>query len=436
MNYNTAALPNGLRIIHLPSESPVIYLGYQIAAGTRHEGPGEDGLAHFCEHVTFKGTTHRKAALVGSTLERVGGDLNAYTRKEETCYYATVMREHVDRAVDVLTDMVFCSTYPQKEIDKEAEVICDEIDMFKDTPSDLAYDELENIIFAGHPLGHNILGVAERVRSFTTETALAFTRKYYRPDNAVFFASGNLDFDRLVRSLQRLFKRYGIDEEMARRPQISPSQAILPSTFNSDYLAILRQQYDDRLVVGNDNRMIGLDWDCTQSNIVVGGQAYDVHDNRRFALLLLTNMLAGPRMNTRLNVELREHRGLVYQVDCWQTAYSDRGLWCVYFACTEENERRCLRVVRRELDRLMQAPISEAQLRAAKKQIVGQIGLDSDNRAELAFEFGKAYLHYGKLMDMNDLCRKIEALTAEELQDVAKELFAPEKLFTLKIGKM
>lgn len=194
MKYNTYTLDNGLRIIHLPSDSKVVYCGYQINAGTRNEEPGEEGLAHFCEHVTFKGTERRKAWHILNCLESVGGDLNAYTNKEGTVYYSAILKEHIARAVDLLTDIVFHSVYPQAEIDKEVEVICDEIESYNDSPAELIYDEFENIIFKGSPLGHNILGTAEQVRSFKTEDALRFTRKLYRPDNAIFFAYGDIDF--------------------------------------------------------------------------------------------------------------------------------------------------------------------------------------------------------------------------------------------------
>ena len=205
MKYNTYILDNGLRIIHLPSDSKVVYCGYQINAGTRNEEPGEEGLAHFCEHVTFKGTERRKAWHILNCLESVGGDLNAYTNKEGTVYYSAILKEHIARAVDLLTDIVFHSVYPQAEIDKEVEVICDEIESYNDSPAELIYDEFENIIFKGSPLGHNILGTAEQVRSFKTEDALRFTRKLYRPDNAIFFAYGDIDFKKLLRLLKKSF---------------------------------------------------------------------------------------------------------------------------------------------------------------------------------------------------------------------------------------
>lgn len=192
MDYNTLTLDNGLRVIHLQGDSQVVYCGYEINAGTRNELPGEEGLAHFCEHVTFKGTSRRRAWHVLNCLESVGGDLNAFTNKEDTVYYAAILKDHLARAVDLLTDIVFHSTYPQTEIDKEVEVICDEIESYNDSPAELIYDEFDNLIFANHALGHSILGSAERVRSFTTADALRFTQRYYRPENSVFFIYGDV----------------------------------------------------------------------------------------------------------------------------------------------------------------------------------------------------------------------------------------------------
>ena len=210
MKYDTHTLPSGLRVICQQVASPVVYCGYAVKAGSRDEEPGDEGLAHFCEHVTFKGTERRRSVQILNTLERVGGDLNAFTNKEDTVYYAAILSEHLPRAVDLLTDIVFHSTYPQSEIDKEATVICEEIESYNDSPSELIYDEFDNLVFAGHPLGHHILGSVERVRQFTTADALRFTRRHYRPENCVFFASGNIDFGRLVRLLEKALPEHSL----------------------------------------------------------------------------------------------------------------------------------------------------------------------------------------------------------------------------------
>ena len=413
MKYNTYTLDNGLRIIHLPSDSQVVYCGYQINAGTRNEEPGEEGLAHFCEHVTFKGTERRKAWHILNCLESVGGDLNAYTNKEGTVYYAAILKEHIARAVALLSDIVFHSTYPQQEIDKEVEVICDEIESYNDSPAELIYDEFENILFKGNSLGHNILGTAEQVRQFTTEDALRFTRKLYRPDNAVFFAYGDIDFKKLVTLLKR---SVGSEELRVKNEE-----------FNS--------REEERIKGEESNspkgQTIVMEKHTHQAHVMIGTQAYDVHDDRRMPLYLLNNILGGPGMNAKLNLALREHNGLVYTVESTMVAYGDTGTWSIYFGCDEHDVKRCLRLVRKELDKFMEKPLSDAQLRAAKKQIKGQIGVACDNRENFALDFGKSFLHYGWEKNVDRLYEQVDAITAQQMQAVAQELFDEHRLTTL-----
>lgn len=413
MKYNTYTLDNGLRIIHLPSDSKVVYCGYQINAGTRDEEPGEEGLAHFCEHVTFKGTERRKAWHILNCLESVGGDLNAYTNKEGTVYYAAILKEHIARAVDLLSDIVFHSTYPQQEIDKEVEVICDEIESYNDSPAELIYDEFENILFKGNSLGHNILGTAEQVRKFTTEDALRFTRKLYRPDNAVFFAYGDIDFKKLVTLLKR---SVGSEELRVKNEE-----------FNS--------REEERMKGEESNspkgQTIVMEKHTHQAHVMIGTQAYDVYDDRRMPLYLLNNILGGPGMNAKLNLALREHNGLVYTVESTMVAYGDTGTWNIYFGCDEHDVKRCLRLVRKELDKFIEKPLSDAQLRAAKKQIKGQIGVACDNRENFALDFGKSFLHYGWEKNVDRLYEQVDAITAQQMQAVAQELFDEHRLTTL-----
>ena len=419
MKYNTYTLDNGLRIIHLPSDSKVVYCGYQINAGTRNEEPGEEGLAHFCEHVTFKGTERRKAWHILNCLESVGGDLNAYTNKEGTVYYSAILKEHIARAVDLLTDIVFHSVYPQTEIDKEVEVICDEIESYNDSPAELIYDEFENIIFKGSPLGHNILGTAEQVRSFKTEDALRFTKKLYRPDNAIFFAYGDIDFKKLVRLLKKSFlsEKRRVKSEKFNSPEAQAQFNIQHSTFNTQH------SFEGQTIVMQKN--------THQAHVMIGTRAYDVNDSRRMPLYLLNNMLGGPGMNAKLNLALREHNGLVYTVESTMAAYGDTGIWSIYFGCDEHDVKRCLRLVRKELDKFMLKPLSEAQLKAAKKQIKGQVGVACDNRENFALDFGKSFLHYGWEKNVDRLYEQVDEITAEQIQAVAQELFDKDRLTTL-----
>ena len=419
MKYNTYTLDNGLRIIHLPSDSKVVYCGYQINAGTRNEDPGEEGLAHFCEHVTFKGTERRKAWHILNCLESVGGDLNAYTNKEGTVYYSAILKEHIARAVDLLTDIVFHSVYPQAEIDKEVEVICDEIESYNDSPAELIYDEFENIIFKGSPLGHNILGTAEQVRSFKTEDALRFTRKLYRPDNAIFFAYGDIDFKKLVRLLKKSFlsEERRVKSEKFNSPEAQTQFNIQHLTFNTQH------SFEGQTIVMQKN--------THQAHVMIGTRAYDVNDSRRMPLYLLNNMLGGPGMNAKLNLALREHNGLVYTVESTMVAYGDTGVWSIYFGCDEHDVKRCLRLVRKELDKFMLKPLSDAQLKAAKKQIKGQVGVACDNRENFALDFGKSFLHYGWEKNVDRLYEQVDEITAEQIQAVAQELFDKDRLTTL-----
>ena len=449
MKYNTYTLDNGLRIIHLPSDSKVVYCGYQINAGTRNEELGEEGLAHFCEHVTFKGTERRKAWHILNCLESVGGDLNAYTNKEGTVYYSAILKEHIARAVDLLTDIVFHSVYPQAEIDKEVEVICDEIESYNDSPAELIYDEFENIIFKGSPLGHNILGTAEQVRSFKTEDALRFTRKLYRPDNAIFFAYGDIDFKKLVKLIRKALADDDsgkVAENAAnsvgklaeeKLPQISQitqisgdENSITTEKSVSSVKSVGPENYPS---VGKEiaGQTIVMQKNTHQAHVMIGTRAYDVSDSRRMPLYLLNNMLGGPGMNAKLNLALREHNGLVYTVESTMVAYGDTGIWSIYFGCDEHDVKRCLRLVRKELDKFMQKPLSEAQLKAAKKQIKGQVGVACDNRENFALDFGKSFLHYGWEKNVDRLYEQVDEITAEQIQAVAQELFDKDRLTTL-----
>ena len=408
-SYQTAVLGNGLRIIALPTSSPVVYCGYQINAGTANELPDEEGIAHFCEHVTFKGTARRTALDVINCLEQVGGDLNAFTTKTDTVYYSAILKDHLPRAIDLLTDIVFHSVYPQKEIDKEVEVICDEIESYNDSPAELIYDDFENLVFHGHPLGHNILGKADRIRKFTTEDALRFTHRHYRPENAVFFAYGDIDFDSLLRLLE---KENGTKVTKVGETD-KPDATVLPA------------------LNGYEPQAVRADKHTHQAHVMIGNRAYCVHDRRRMALYLLNNILGGPGMSARLNLALRERCGLVYTVESSMVSYSSAGIWSIYFGCDADDMDECMRLVRAELDRFMSVPLTADELSVAKQQIKGQIGIACDNRENLALDFGKGFLHYGWKKDITALYRDIDAITADEVQAVACDLFPEERLTKL-----
>ena len=404
MSYSTFTLPNGLRVIHAPSPTNVAYCGYAVDAGTRDEQPHEQGMAHFVEHLIFKGTHKRKAWHILNRMENVGGDLNAYTNKEETVVYSAFLKEHFSRAAELLTDIVFHSTYPQQEIDKEVEVIIDEIQSYEDSPAELIFDDFEELIFPNHPLGRNILGKPDLLRNFTSQDALNFTRRYYRSTNMVFFILGDIDFRKALRTLEKVtadipcsaFEGYPRQSPLPYRPQ--------------------------HLTTHKDTH---------QAHVMIGGRGYHAYDERRTGLYLLNNILGGPGMNSRLNVSLRERRGLVYTVESNLTSYTDTGTFCIYFGCDPEDVDSCISLVRKELKQLRDRALTTAQLHAAKKQIIGQIGVASDNFENNALDMGKCFLHYGKYDSREEVYRRIEELTASQLLEIANEVLTEEYLSQL-----
>jgi len=403
MQYNEYTLPNGLRIIHEPTLSKVSYCGFAIDAGTRDEAENEQGMAHFVEHLIFKGTEKRKAWHILNRMENVGGDLNAYTNKEETVVYAAFLTEHLERALELLGDIVFHSTFPQHEIEKETEVIIDEIQSYEDNPSELIFDDFEDMIFRNHPLGRNILGKPDLLRSFRTEDVLSFTKRFYQPGNMVFFVQGQYDFKKIVRLAEK---------HLADVPAVTvDNQRVPPPLY-----------VPERLVVPKDTH---------QAHVMIGSRGYNAYDDKRTALYLLNNILGGPGMNSKLNVSLRERRGLVYNVESNLTSYTDTGAFCIYFGTDIEDMDTCLKLTYKELKRMRDVKMTSSQLAAAKKQLIGQIGVASDNFENNALGMAKTYLHYHKYESSEVVFKRIETLTAEQLMEVANEMFAEEYLSTL-----
>lgn len=396
-------LSNGLRIIHQPIQSKVAYCGYAIDAGTRDEAEHQQGMAHFVEHMLFKGTQKRRAWHILNRMENVGGDLNAYTNKEETVVYTAFLAEHFSRAFELLTDIVFHSTFPQHEIDKEVEVIIDEIQSYEDTPSELIFDDFENLIFPNHPLGRNILGKPEMLKGFTTDDALAWTNNYYTPSNIVFFVLGDLNFKQIVRMAERLTAHLPLKEANHSRT--------LPAAY--------------------EPRLSKLNRETHQAHVMIGGRGYDAHNEKRTALYLLNNLLGGPGMNSRLNLSLRERRGLVYQVESNLTSYTDTGTFCIYFGCDQQDTERCIKLVHKELKNLCDKKMTSSQLFAAQKQLIGQIGVASDNNENNALGMAKTFLHYNKYDTPEKVFQRIRSLTPEILLEVSNEMFADNQLSTL-----
>lgn len=401
---STHTLENGLRIIHSPSPTDVIYCGYAINAGTRDEKENEQGIAHFVEHLLFKGTIHRKAWHILNRMENVGGDLNAYTNKEETVVYSAFLKEHFMRAAELLTDIVFNSTFPENQIEKEVEVIIDEIQSYEDSPAELIFDDFEELIFPEHPLGRNILGKPELLRGFGTEDALRFTRGRYRTGNMVFFIMGDIDFKKVVRTIEKLTKDVQVFND--KIPERIAPQPYIPQN----------------IVINRDTH---------QSHVMIGTRAYDAHSNKRTGLYLLNNILGGPGMNSLLNIALRERNALVYNVESNLTSYTDTGVFSIYFGCDQDDKDRCIELTMKELRKLRNSRMTDIRLSAAKKQIIGQLGVASDNFENCALDMGKCFLHYNRYEEKEEVYKRIERITSEELLDISNEIFDEKMLSTL-----
>ncbi|MBU3837451.1 MAG: insulinase family protein [Candidatus Phocaeicola faecigallinarum] len=401
---STYTLENGLRIIHCPSQTDVVYCGYAINAGTRDENNNEQGIAHFVEHLLFKGTTHRRAWHILNRMENVGGDLNAYTNKEETVVYSAFLKQHFMRAAELLTDIVFHSTFPENQIEKEVEVIIDEIQSYEDSPAELIFDDFEELIFPDHALGRNILGKPELLRGFGTEDALRFTRSRYKTGNMVFFVLGNIPFRKVTDTIEKLTRDI--------------TTHTLPVGERTSPLAYVP-------------RNLTLHRDTHQSHVMIGTRAYDAHNSRRTGLYLLNNILGGPGMNSRLNVALREKNALVYNVESNLTSYTDTGVFSIYFGCDQEDRDHCIELTRKELKKLRDNLMKDSQLSAAKKQIIGQLGVASDNFENCALDMGKCFLHYNRYEEKEEVYKRIESITSNELLEIANEIFSEEQLSTL-----
>lgn len=451
---NCAVLPCGLRLIHVSSATDVCYAGYAIKAGTRYELPHEQGFAHLTEHMLFKGTEERNARHIPGLIERVGGELNAYTTKEEVVVYSVFMKEHLQRAIALMTDMVFHSTFPAEELDKEIEVVCSEIATYKDSPGELIFDEFEEWIFRDHPLGRSILGDEEGLRSVTRKALTDFVGRLYRPDNAIFFIKGNVQFEKIINICKNL-----LGKSKEKEGNLFDFSA---STFDCKPLLDKDKEEDGSLKVGKGTPQIlpedkastspipekavsremrteegnirFVSRQTHQAHVMMGGIGYEAERKERTALCLLMNLLGGPYMNSRLNMVLRERYGLVYQIEANFTGYTDSGIWNIYFGCDPEDTERCIRLVKRELARLKEKPLSKKALAEAKRQMAGALGIATDNFEHTALNMAKRYLHWNTFEERDDVETRIKKLDQTELQHVAQELFDEKKIYTLIFG--
>ncbi len=396
--YQTHILKNGLKIIHQQAVSRAAWCGLIIGVGSRDEREGEEGIAHFIEHVIFKGTERRKAFHILSRIEDVGGELNAYTTKEDTCIYASFLKEDYERALELFADIVFHSVFPAKEIEKEKEVVIDEINSYKDSPGELIYDDFEELIYDGYAIGRNILGNEAAVKGLTREDLLRFVRRNYHPGRMVVSSVGDIPFDRLVRLVERYFGEVEGEEE--------PLVRVKPEVYVPRRKVVERETY--------------------QNHCVLGSVAYDYMQDKRLALSLLVNILGGTGMNSRLYLNIRERYGLAYNIEAAYTPYSDTGIFTVYFGCDAEDLERCLQLCRREMETLCRQPLGRMQLLKAKRQMTGQMMIAAENYENMMLSIGKSFLVYGKVDETETVCAEVEGVTPELLQEVAQEIFAEE----------
>ncbi len=402
-DFLTHTLPNGIRLIHKPDASPVGHLGILINTGSRDEKPDEHGLAHFIEHSVFKGTGKRKAFHILSRIEDVGGELNAYTTKEETTLYSTFLSGFYERTAELLSDILLNSTYPEKELNREKEVVLEEINSYKDSPSELIFDEFEELVYDGHPIARNILGNPENLAAFKRQDILRFIANNYHTNEMIISSVGKIGFDALIKLIEKYF---GQAETRLRQNNRKQFENYLPS---------------NREVIK----------DTYQSHCVMGNLAYDVMHPKRIAMILLNNIVGGQAMNSRLNMALRERKGMAYNIESGYTAYTDTGLFNVYFGTDHENLEKAAAIVLKEFKLLREKKLGVLQLSKAQKQLMGQIAISSENHEDLMLTIGKSYMLFNKVDSIQTIFRKIEAITPTDLLEVANEVLEEKQMSRL-----
>jgi predicted Zn-dependent peptidase len=401
--YQIYTYPNGIRLIHQVSDSPVGHLGILLNTGSRDESKEEHGIAHFIEHCIFKGTQNRKAYHILSRLEDVGGELNAYTTKEETALYATFLVEYYDRAAELLSDILFNSIFPDKELKREKEVVAEEINSFNDSPSELIFDDFDELVFDGHPIARNILGTFESVRSFNREDIFRFIGNNYHTDQMVISSVGRIPFKQLVSMCNRYFGK------AAAVPRVT-----------------LRERFTS---YHPEERTISKD--TFQTHCIVGNIAYDSNHPLRIVMILLNNLLGGQGSNSRLNLSLRERKGMAYNIESTYHSFSDTGLFSVYFGTDNDNFEKALQVVYKEFQLLREKKLGILQMIRSQKQLIGQLAIAGENHEDLMLTIGKTFLFYNQIDPFSVVYRKIEAVTAGQILDVANEILDPERMSLL-----
>ena len=404
LDYEIFTLPNGIRIVHKEvNYTKIAHCGFILDIGSRDEGISQQGIAHFWEHMAFKGTRKRRSFHILNRLDSVGGELNAYTSKEKICFYASVLDSYYENAMELLYDITFESVFPEKQIDKERNVILEEMAMYYDAPEDAIQDDFDDLVFAGHPLGRNILGTSESINGFKRDDFTQFIMENLDTEKLIFSSVGPLPMKKVVRLAQKHFSDIPAKRTTKKRipfTDYSPKQEV---TFRN----------------------------LTQSQCAIGSPAYSVKDPKRLAFFALLNILGGPGMNSRLNLALREKYGYVYAVEASYTPYIDTGIFGIYFGTEPGQLNKGIKVVQKELKKLREVPLGTLQLHSAKEQLIGQLAMAEENNVSLMLMMGKSLLDLGKIEDIEDIYKKIKDIKASDLQDIANEMFEMDNLSIL-----
>jgi len=403
MDYKAYQLENGIRVVHQRVAGLIAHVGLIINAGSRDEKDHEHGMAHFIEHMVFKGTQRRKAYHIISRLEDVGGELNAYTTKEETCIYASFLKEDYSRALDLLKDIVFDSVFPEKEIKREKAVIIDEINSCLDSPGDLIFDDFEDLIYKGEAIGRNILGTPRSLSGFSRKDILQFLKEHYNTDEMVICCVGDIPEGRFYKSVEKNFGGIPANHRQEPRP-------VLGEYISSNITA---------------------QKDTYQAHCIIGNTGYDLQDERRIGLHLLNNIIGGPGLNTRLNMSLREKNGYSYNTESHFSPYSDTGVFVVYFSSDKSKLERSRKVVMREFGRLRDKKLGTLQLHRAKRQLLGQIAISSENNETLMLSMAKSYLVYNEIDSLEEIGKKIDRIISGEILEIANDVLIEKQLSSL-----
>jgi predicted Zn-dependent peptidase len=402
-------LPNGVQIVHRKTSSPVVYVGIMVGAGTRHEQANENGMAHYIEHCVFKGTEHYTARQIINHIEGIGGEINAYTTKEETTFYAATLSNHFRTTLHLLADMVMRPTFNKKETDKEVTVILDEIESYNDSPSELIYDDFENMVFEGSSLAMPILGTKKTLRriSKSPDIALNWMQQHYRPERMVLFVQGNVTTKQVISAAERELGEVPHISSLSSHSSLS-SQSSMPSATTRTYKRHTHQ-----------------------THIMLGSHAYPIGHEKQLTMYLLNNILGGGSMSSRLYLSLREKHGLVYNIDSQAVPLSDTGYWNIYLACEPQHKDQCLELCHKELKQLRDTRLTSAQLQRALRQLEGQMAISAENQENNALAMAKQMLYHHHAPAWQEVFAKVKEISSEQLQDVANEVFAPEKIYTL-----